>query len=298
MTGKTPINYNNTVLNVLPSFNLTYNFSSKSLLRLAYGQTINRPEFREVAPFSFYDFVNNRNISGNPQLKNASIQNFDFRFEQYPTPSEVYSIAAFYKQFTNPIEVVFASGSNPELNFANAASAYSAGLEAEIRKNLNSENPNSFLGKSSVVFNGAYIISKVSLGANSGANQSDNRPLQGQSPYILNAAYNYNDTKKGLQVNLSYNVIGKRIYAVGNNYGYNYPDWYEMPRNVIDFNFSKQIGRTFMIKGGITDILNQGNTILQDGNQDQIFDRNKDQIIQNYTPGRVVTLGVIISPFN
>jgi outer membrane receptor protein involved in Fe transport len=297
MTGKTPINYNNTVLNVLPSFNLTYNFSSRSLLRLAYGQTINRPEFREVAPFAFYDFVNNRNISGNPQLKNASIQNFDFRYEQYPTPSEVYSIAAFYKQFTNPIEVVFASGSNPELNFANAASAYSAGLEAEIRKNLNSESPNSFLGKSSVVFNGAYIISKVSLGANSASNQSDNRPLQGQSPYILNAAYNYNDTKKGIQVNLSYNVIGKRIYAVGNNYGYNYPDWYEMPRNIVDLTFSKRFSDKIQIKGGISDILNNKNIVLQDGNQDGRFDSNTDQTIQSFSPGRVFSLGIIYSPF-
>jgi outer membrane receptor for ferrienterochelin and colicin len=297
MTGKIPINYNNTVLNVLPSFNLTYNFSSKSLLRLAYGQTINRPEFREVAPFAFYDFVNNRNISGNPMLKNATIQNFDFRYEQYPTPSEVFSIAAFYKQFTNPIEVVFASGSNPELNFANAASAYSAGLEAEIRKNLDGENPNSFLGKSSLVFNGAYILSKVSLGAGSGANQSDNRPLQGQSPYIVNAAYNFNDTKKGLQVNISFNVIGKRIYAVGNNYGYNYPDWYEMPRNILDLTFSKKVAKNIQIKGGISDILNNKNIVLQDGNQDGNFDVNTDQTIQSFSPGRVFSLGIIYTPF-
>jgi len=297
MTGKTPIKYNNTVLNVLPSFNLTYNFSAKSLLRLAYGQTINRPEFREVAPFAFYDFVNNRNISGNPFLKNASIQNFDFRYEQYPTPSEVYSIAAFYKQFTNPIEVVFASGSNPELNFANAASAYSLGLEAEIRKNLNSAEPTSFLGKSSVVFNGAYIISKVNLGADAGLNQSDNRPLQGQSPYILNASYNYNDTKKGLQVNLSYNVIGKRIYAVGNNYGYNYPDWYEMPRNIVDLTFSKRLSNSIQVKGGISDILNNKNRVLQDGNQDGRFNYDTDQTIQSYSPGRVYSLGLIFTPF-
>jgi hypothetical protein len=53
-----------------------------------------------------------------------------------------------------------------------------------------------------------------------------------------------------------------------------------------------------MIKGGISDILNQGNIILQDGNQDQNLDRNQDQIIQNYAPGRVASLGLIISPFN
>lgn len=297
LVGK-PINYDNTRLDLLPSMNLTYNFSEKALLRLAYGKTLNRPEFRELAPFSFYDFVNNRTVSGNPTLKNADIQNFDFRYEFYPTPSELISVAAFYKNFTNPIEVVFASGANPILNFSNAKSAYSTGIEAELRKNLSPEKPNSILGKTSLVFNGTYIFSRVKLDDALAKDQSDNRPLQGQSPYIVNAGLNYNDTQKGLQINFNYNVIGKRIFAVGNNFGSPYPDWFEMPRNVIDFSFSKQLTKVIMVKGGVTDILNQGNVILQDGNQDQVFDRNRDQIIQNYAPGRVASLGLIISPFN
>lgn len=292
-----PLKYDNTVTNFLPSINLSYNFTAKSLLRLAYGQTLNRPEFREVAPFSFYDFVNNRNITGNPKLKNASIQNFDLRYEKYPTPSEVISLALFYKQFTNPIEVVFASGSNPNLSFENAASAYSAGIEAEIRKQLAPESPNSFLGRSSIVLNAAYILSKVKLNADIAANQSDNRPLQGQSPYIANAAWNYNDTKKGLQINLSFNVIGKRIYAVGNNYGYNYPDWYEMPRNIVDLTFSKKVTKNIMVKGGVSDLLNQQNYVLQDGNVDGKFNKSDDQIIQSYYPGSVYSLGIIYTPF-
>ena len=292
------INYNNSRLDLLPSVNFSYNFTEKTLLRLAYGQTLNRPEFRELAPFSFYDFVNNRSISGNPTLKNADIQNFDLRFENYPTPSELFSIAAFYKSFTNPIEVIFESGSNPILNFANAESAYSMGLEAEIRKNLSASAPNTFLGKTSLVFNGTYIFSRVKLDPAMAATQSNDRPLQGQSPYIINAGLNYNDTKRGLQVNFNYNVIGKRIFAVGNNFGSPYPDWYEMPRNVIDFNFSKEITKMIMIKGGVTDLLNQDNYILQDGNQDNTFDKSKDQIIQSYVPGRVISLGVVISPFS
>ncbi len=297
LVGKA-INYDNTRLDVLPSFNLTYNFTEKSLLRLAYGKTLNRPEFRELAPFSFYDFVNNRTVSGNPLLKNAEIQNFDFRYEFYPTPSELVSVAAFYKDFTNPIEVVFASGANPILNFSNAKSAYSTGIEAELRKNLNASQPNSILGKTSLVFNGTYIFSRVKLDESVAQDQSDNRPLQGQSPYIVNAGINYNDSQKGLQLNFNYNVIGKRIFAVGNNFGSPYPDWFEMPRHVIDLSFSKQLTKAIMIKGGVSDILNQGNTILQDGNQDQVFDRNQDQVIQNYAPGRVASLGLIISPFN
>jgi TonB-dependent receptor len=293
-----PINYDNTRLDILPSVNLTYNFTEKSLLRLAFGKTLNRPEFRELAPFSFYDFVNNRTVSGNPSLKNADVQNYDLRYEYYPTPSELISIAAFYKDFTNPIEVIFSSGANPVLNFSNAESAYSTGIEGEFRKNLNSSNPNSFLGKMSLVFNGTFIYSRVKLDKSLAADQSDNRPLQGQSPYIINAGLNYNDTKRGLQLNLNYNVIGKRIFAVGNNFGAPYPDWYEMPRNVIDFNFSKQVSKLLMIKGGVTDLLNQDNYILQNGNQNNIFNKSEDQVIQSFQPGRVISLGLVLSPFN
>lgn len=289
---KNPINYNNSKTNALPSANVTYNFSEKSLLRMAYGQTLNRPEFREIAPFSFYDFVNNRNITGNPNLKNAQVQNVDFRYEFYPTPAEVLSIAAFYKKFTNPIEVVFASGANPNLSFENAASAYSTGVELEARKSLESLSNNSFVSKLNLTFNAAFIYSRVKLGSAIAANQSNNRPLQGQSPYVINGGLGYNDVKKQLQINVLYNVIGKRIYAVGNNYGYQYPDWYEMPRNVVDVTFSKGVGKNLMIKGGITDLLNARYLVLQDGNQDKNFDINKDQIIQSYRAGRVYSLGL------
>ncbi|MEY3918413.1 MAG: hypothetical protein RLZZ132_748 [Bacteroidota bacterium] len=297
LVGK-PINYDNTRLDLLPSVNLTYNFTEKSLLRLAYGKTLNRPEFRELAPFSFYDFVNNRTVSGNPSLKNADIQNFDLRYEFYPTPSELISFAGFYKDFTNPIEVIFESGANPILNFSNAKSAYSMGLESEVRKNLSPSAPTSFFGKTSFVFNATYIFSRVTLDPAIAATQSDNRPLQGQSPFIINAGLNYNDSKRGLQLNFNYNVIGKRIFAVGNNFGAPYPDWYEMPRNVIDFNFSKQISKFIMVKGGVTDLLNQDNYILQNGNQNNTFNKSEDQVIQSFQPGRVISLGLVLSPFN
>ncbi|MES2519988.1 MAG: TonB-dependent receptor [Bacteroidota bacterium] len=281
------------VTNILPSVNMTYNFSEKSLLRLAYGKTLNRPEFREIAPFTFYDFVLNRVVTGNPDLKNANVDNFDFRYELYPTPSEIISIAAFYKNFTTPIEVVFTSASNPNVSFANAQSAFSTGVEFEIRKSLESVTNNNFLNKVSLLFNATLVYSRVKLNPDIAANQSDNRPLQGQSPYVINGGLNYNNQKNRLQINLLYNVIGKRIYAVGNNFGALYPDWYEMPRNILDLTFSKGITKNLIVKGGITDILNQKALILQDGNQDGNYDKNNDQTIQSYSPGSVYSLGVV-----
>lgn len=288
-----PVNPILDITSVLPSVNMTYNFSEKSLLRLAYGKTLNRPEFREIAPFTFYDFVLNRTVTGNPGLKNANIDNFDFRYEFYPTPSEIISIAAFYKNFTTPIEVVFTSSSNPVVSFANAQSAYSTGVEIEVRKSLEAMSSNSILKDISLLFNATLIYSRVKLSADIAATQSDNRPLQGQSPYVINGGLNYNHQKSKLQINLLYNVIGKRIYAVGNNFGALYPDWYEMPRNIVDLTFSKGITKNLIVKGGITDILNQKALILQDGNQDKSYDSNKDQTIQSYRPGSVYSLGVV-----
>jgi TonB-dependent receptor len=282
----------NKITSVLPSANLTYNFTEKTLLRAAYGVTVNRPEFRELAPFSFFDFDFNVVYEGNPNLKIATVQNMDLRWEHYPTPSELISVAAFYKYFNTPIESTVDLGStglgSKTFITNNAASAYSTGLEIEIKKGLGNVLPGSSLfEKTSLLFNTALIYSRVSLG-DRGVGQSDNRPLQGQSPYIINVGLNYTDTKKDLQVNLLYNVIGRRIIAVGFEA---YPDLYEMPRNVVDLTFSKGIGQRWTLKGGVQDLLNQPWRIMQDSNKDNKFESNKDFFVQKYRTGQLISLG-------
>jgi TonB-dependent receptor len=286
-----PINVSFPVNKLLPSLNLTYNFSEKTLIRAAYGRTLNRPEFRELAPFAFYDFDYNIVYKGNPDVQTANVDNFDLRYEWYPTPNEVVSIAGFYKYFTNPIEVIVVpgagSGGAKTFTFANAKSSVSSGLELEIRKGLGSLAPSPILQNMSLLFNAALIFSRIKLGT-LGLGQSDDRPLQGQSPYIVNVGLNYNNPKSDFQVNVLYNVIGRRIFAAGFE---GYPDIYEMPRNVLDLTFSKAIGTRWTVKGGVTDILNQTNVLLQNGNGDKKFDRNNDQLIQTYRPGRMLQLG-------
>jgi len=112
--------------------NTSYSFNEKTLIRLAYAYTINRPEFREVSPLSYYDFTEKNSIKGNPLLKDATIQNVDFRFEHYPTPNETFTLAAFYKHFTNPIEMV-SVGTGNEFSFENAIGAINYGLELELK---------------------------------------------------------------------------------------------------------------------------------------------------------------------
>jgi hypothetical protein len=69
-----------------------------------------------------------------------------------------------------------------------------------------------------------------------------------------------NETKD-FQATLFYNVMGRKIFAVGFE---GYPDLYEMSRNVIDLHFSKKLGRYLLLRGSVEDVLNQSVVILQD----------------------------------
>jgi TonB-dependent receptor len=286
-----PIIVNNPILSILPSANLGYSFTEKSILRLAYFQSLNRPEFRELAPFAYYDFNFNNVLYGNDSLKIASIHNADFRWEFYPTPNEIISIGAFYKYFLNPIEMFFVpgtgSGGTRNFTFDNADFAKSIGAEIEIRKSLQEVFSAKFLQDFSLLINASYILSEVELG-NNAVGQQNNRPMMGQSPYIINTGIYYDNKEAMLQVNALYNIIGKRIFAVGT---FGTPDIYEMPRNVVDLNISKGIGKYFSVKFSVQDILNNRVWLLQDSDENGILNK-LDETIMEYKRGTYYTLGI------
>ncbi len=86
------VNVDNPIFRPLPSVNLAYNLTEKALLRAAYSVSLNRPEFRELAPFIYYDFGFDVSRVGNPDLKTPSIQNMDLRYEFYPSLRKAKSL--------------------------------------------------------------------------------------------------------------------------------------------------------------------------------------------------------------
>jgi len=288
-------------INLFPSANLTYNFTDKSLVRLAYGMSVNRPEFREIAPFYYVDFDMNAGVYGAPEISQSYIHNFDLRYELYPASGETFSLGIFYKNFIHPIEQVILGNNPTQYSFENVESAQSAGVEAELRKSLDFIPA---LKNLTFLLNTSIISSKVQFAPGS---LSRDRSLEGQSPYIVNAGLFYQNNNNGLMMSLLYNIIGKRIVAVGRpspNQWEDIPDIYEMPRHGIDFSFSKAIGKIVEIKGGIKDLLNQPVRFQQNintyvdmsvysqgaDNGTLYFDR--DQETKSYLPGRTVLLGV------
>lgn len=287
------VNVNRTQHFVLPSLNVSYSFmENKMKARLAYGMSLNHPEFREIAPFGFYDFNYNFTFAGNPKLVSAKIQHAEVKWEYYPSTSDVINFSIFYKRFTNPIEVVIVqgaggSGGSKSFTFNNANYANLYGAEIELKKSF-SNYSNNFLKNTGVMLNATYLISNVFLG-NQIAGQSNNRPLQGQSPYVINSGIFYNNPDKNYQINLMYNVSGKKIMFVG---AQDYPDIYEMPTHTLDLSVSYQFPKNVEISAGISDILQSKTLWLQDGNGDGKFDRKNDQMIQEYQSGSIINLGI------
>lgn len=295
-TQNGPVNVVLNNMNVLPSINASYYFDSamvKSLVRLAYGKTVNRPEFREMAPFVYYDFMYDVNIVGNPDLKSATINNLDLRYEYYPSSSETVSFGTFYKSFKNPIEnYVQPIGLSQQFYLKNAAKATNYGVEFELRKAFDRNSQSPFIKKLSTLINASYIISKVDLGKDSTLSQARTRPLQGQSPYIVNAALQYQNDSTNFTFTLTYNIIGKRIVYVGNNI---FPTVYEMPRHSIDLTFIKKINSRMSIKFGVSDLLNYNNQLWQDTNGDGKIEYGSNSIdnrLLQYRRGQMFNFGI------
>ncbi|WP_018476733.1 TonB-dependent receptor [Pontibacter roseus] len=286
--GGASIEVSNPILRVLPAANLTYILNPRSVVRAGASMSLNRPEFRELAPFTYFDFNSLFEISGNPALKTPTIYNADLRYEFYPNPTEVLSLGVFGKYFQNPIENYFeVTNIGNAITFGNADNATSYGLEAEVRKSLLDLSGSRFIQNMTLVLNAALIRSDVKLGQGA-IGQSGSRPMMGQSPYVLNAGLYYQDEPSGLQVNLLYNVVGKRIFVVGS---YANPTVYEMPRHLVDLSVTKSFGRNFEIKGGIQDLLNQSVHLIQDSDGDGKIG-SVDETVQKFNRGTYSTLGV------
>lgn len=269
----------------LPSFNATYKVTPKSNLRVAGSKTLVRPEFRELTNLAFYDFELGAIITGNKNLQRTNISNLDLRYELYPQGGEIITIGGFYKHFKNPIELQFNQSGvgSSSFNYVNAHSAKSYGAEIEIRKKLDFLSDR--LRGLTLQGNASYIYNRVTF-----TNQTLDRPMQGQSPYLINAGLLYDMEKIGLNTTILFNQIGRRILFVGNE---EVPAIWEAPRPLLDVQISKKvISRKGEIKLNISDLFNQRARYYHDLDQNGKYKATDAlAIMRNYGTNVTVTFG-------
>ena len=296
---------------LLPSINVAYNFTDKSLLRAAYGKTLNRPEFREFATTSYYDFeelattkgaLYPSNINkGGDTLKVAEIQNIDFRYEFYPSQGEMIHLGMFYKSIANPIQRVIDPGNSPDnkvLTYINGTSAYCMGIELDLRKNLvfiDNKLGTKFFKDITFISNFAVSKSQSKIDTTLKHQETPAVTLQGQSPYIINLGAYYQNDKLGIRGSLLYNTFGARLYAVGtiNNSEQSIG---ELPFQSFDFTATKTFKRHYLLNVGIQNMLGSKVSFVKDMNRDGKFtSKAEDRQYKSYNLGRYYTVGIKVN---
>jgi len=131
-TSATPGVLDNT--DILPAVSAVYNLTDNMNIRGSYTNTIARPTFRELAPYTTFDFVGDFIFTGNAELQRTLIKNMDLRWEWFPQTGEIIAISAFYKDIENPIERIVRLDVNRAQSVQNVAQAQVYGMEFEIRK--------------------------------------------------------------------------------------------------------------------------------------------------------------------
>ena len=273
-------------IDVLPSANFTYSLTEKINLRASYYRTLARPEFRELAQFQYYDYEQLAFQQGNPNLKRAQINNGDIRFEFYPSAGQIFSVSAFYKQFSNAIESLNEDyNSTRTITYFNSKKADVYGLEFEVRKSLDFIVANDFMKSTTAYANLALIKSKVTNPENTGITYLEgSRQMVGQAPYTINAGLQHSFFNDKMNFNALYNRVGRRILAAG---GSRFPSIWEAPRNVVDLQLGlKVLKNKGELKFNAGDILNNNTTFYYDMDMNKKYEPNgNDETINRYKLG-------------
>jgi hypothetical protein len=274
---------------LLPSLNAMLKVGDKSNIRVSGSRTVARPEFREIAEFAFYDYELNYGVLGDTGLRRSSVMNYDARYEFYPKAGESISFGAFYKDFTDPIELRLDPASNADARryfYSNALNARSVGFEIEVRKGLDFIAPK--LKNFSLFGNYTYIRSQVTFNDLSAGNKEvkADRPLQGQSPYLLNLGLQY--TSPVFNASLLYNRVGERLSLVGNS---EFPNVFERPRNLVDLQLStKVLDKKGELKLNVSDLLNNAFYHYENVNDATSYQDGTDRLFYAYRPGTTITV--------
>lgn len=241
---------------VLPAASLVYQLRKDMNVRLAWGRTLARPLYHELAGIRVQNKFLDKSRTGNPDLEMTSVDNFDLRWEWFRGGSELYAVGVFHKAFTNPIEVLDVSTLGTEMP-QNLARAQVSGLEVEARFGLG------FLGRAFESFtfggNAAFIASEEDIPdaelqviRNVYPDAKDTRRLFGQSPYTANADLTYAAHRLGTTATLAVNVTGKRLVLVTDSA---LPDIYEQPAPQLDFVLSQRLNARWRLKFSAKNLL-------------------------------------------
>lgn len=242
-------------LNVMPGAHLKYNFTDNSVLRLAWTNSLARPNYYDIVPHATFSPDNFTLIQGNPDLKATTSSNFDLMFENYFKSIGLISIGSFYKDLNNfiytrtDLNVTDAkygqlqSRTQPQ----NGGTANVYGLELSFQRQL--DFLPGFLKGFGVYLN--YTLTESNTTGIQGREKDDLR-LTGTAKNMLNASLSY-ETKK-LVLRASLNYASDYIDLIGDS---SFDDVYYDKQLFLDVNASYAVSPKWRVYFEANNLTNQ-----------------------------------------
>jgi outer membrane receptor protein involved in Fe transport len=265
---------------VFPSANLSFALTPKMNFRLAYARSIVRPDLRELAYFHEYDYELGGEYGG-AAVRSTLIDHYDFRYEWYPSPGDIISVTAFFKDLHYPMEVF--QEPNRLFELKNSKEAKNYGLETELRKSL------AFTGvpvirNMTIYGNFTYLDGRVRpmliKAVQDPAHPTrttpveevydwEKRPQAGAGNFIFNAGLYYDS--RFFSISSMYNLLTNRLVRVmerSGNQSAAYLSFYERPAKTLDAQLALHLlNRTLDVKLNAANLL--GSAYLVYSNRDQ-----------------------------
>ena len=238
-----------------PSISYTKDFANDFKFSTTYGNTMAKPTFRELAFVSTDDPITGRTFKGNPSLEPSLIDNYDARVDWNLSDKEILAISVFYKVLENPIQQTRGSPNikignesyaTHETTFLNSDEAILYGLELEAKISLGRfwEDMDWFKIGSNLTWSTSELTlseaEKSAFGASTNSNYKETRALEGQSEWIFNFDFSYQNDDLGLTSTLVYSFYDDRLESAS----YNLPnDVWEDAYSNLDFISSYNFGK-------------------------------------------------------
>lgn len=284
---------------ILPFVNAKYEMNDKQNLKFAFSKTYTLPQFKELAPFLYYD-ISTFNTRGNPYLYSSDNYNIDLKWEFFPTKSELISVAGFGKMIQNPINKVFEAATGQlQMTYVNSGDlAMVTGIELEVKKTLiDKMNNKDTIGHKYALlggFNICALYSRQDLDNDKATRETKGytttqyslteTTLQGASPVVFNVDLTYRTKFKKVesQATLVLNYFHDRLYAIGAQTAGNA---YEKGVATLDIITRHTLNKNWSISANVRNLLNP------DIDRYQEFP-GRDIVISTFKKGIDASLGV------
>ncbi|AWB67914.1 TonB-dependent receptor [Saccharobesus litoralis] len=240
-----------------PALSFTYIGGNDYQVRLGYGETVVRPDLREVVPVSYYDPLTDIRTFGRVGLQSSNLKNFDLRYENYSDNGDNFTIAAFYKDIQAPIETVLRVGDEDySATFVNGEDAQVYGVEVEWLNDLSGLISGTF-------FSGNVTLSESEVTINpafAGNLTNPTKQMSGHSEYVANMQLGYDSDDGNHTASLVYNVFGERILASGVG---GREDAFEQPFHSLDMVYSYYPDFSTTVKVKVKNLLDSDVEVTQ-----------------------------------